>query len=277
MSVYTYKQILEKAKSIKKNVEKEYRLGEYTSWGYYIAKAVINPNINIKQISMKAASKPSGTSISNQIYKKDYLDVAKRIAAYVEKHNQLPNYATWGNYKIRVRDYVYMLARVLVYYDANKSYPKYAELNTKVWVKPTEYPNKVYGLWVKYIKTTPKMLDDVCDYILKHFNYQFYYDDYKSNEEVLKSKGGNCTDLLQVLCNMAQAMDYDFEVIHTKCNKSGVGHVYGRFKKKGTSNWFIRDIACIADESRYCIWCQVGNGGTQLARNPSWFMQNLNR
>jgi hypothetical protein len=72
-------------------------------------------------------------------------------------------------------------------------------------------------------------------------------------------------------------MDYDWEVYHVRCNVSGVGHVYGRFKKKGTSSWFTRDIACIVDESRYCVWCEAGNGGTLWAKNPSWFLANLNR
>lgn len=274
---YEYSTAVAQAKKIKTNVKNKYALGENTQWSYYIAKAIMTPKQKITKIKISKALKSQGDSLSRQIYKEDYLDMAKRLIRYVESKNRLPNNIKIGNKLMKVEDYTYMFARILAYYDEHKAYPNYAEVNSKAFTKPTEYPNKVYGLWVKYIKTKPKYLDDVCDYIKKHFTYQFYYDDQKSNEQVLKSKSGNCTDLLQMLSNMAEAMDYDFEIIHTKCNKSGVGHVYGRFKKKGTNNWFIRDIACIADESRYCIWCQVGNGGTQLAKNPSWFMQNRNR
>ena len=97
--------------------------------------------------------------------------------------------------------------------------------------------------------------------------------------EVIDSKSGNCTDLLQMLINMAEALGYEWKVYHVKCNQSGVGHVYGMFRKSNVNNgnWFIRDIACIADESRYCVWCEAGNGGSLLATNPNWFLDNLRR
>lgn len=275
---YTYSEIVQKANSIKKGVAKKYELVENPQWVYWICRAILTPKKNIPKFKVNNAPKQSGDNLSRQIIEKDYKDMASRLIKFVDTNKTLPNYIVINGKKMKMQDYVYMFSRILVYYfNNNNTYPKYAEVNSKAFTKPTEYPNKVYGLWVKYIGTKPKCLDDVCDYIKNHFNYQFYYDDQKSNEQVLKTKAGNCTDLLQMLTNMADAMDYDWEVIHTKCNKSGVGHVYGRFKKKGTSNWFIRDIACIADESRYCIWCQVGNGGTQLAKNPSWFLKNRQR
>jgi len=274
--VYTYQTIVGKAKEIKKSVEKEYKKPS-ANWSYYICKAILKPKTNVTKITVKAPSKSTGNDFGRQITKSQYLDMAKRLVKYVESHNQMPNNIKIGSKLMRGSDYTYMFSRILVYYNTHNQLPAYANVNSKAFTKPTEYPNKVYGLWVKYIKTKPKMLDDVCDYIKNHFTYQFYYDDKKSNEEVLKTKAGNCTDLLQLLTNMADAMDYDWEVIHTQCKQSKVGHVYGRFKKKGTSNWFTRDIACIADESRYCVWCEVPNGGNLLAKNPSWFLNNRHR
>lgn len=278
MSEVSYDTIVAKAKSIKENVEKNYKLGENAKWSYYIAQAILKPKKPVKKIAFNPAPKPTGDHISNQIYKEDYLKLAQRLIKVVNTEGRLANAMTWNNQHVRTRDYTYMFARILVYFEKNGRLPNYADINTKCWTKPTEYPNKVYGLWVKYIGTKPKMLDDVCDHILKHFTYQFYYDDKKSNEEVLKTKAGNCTDLLQMLSNMAEAMDYEYKIIHTQCKQSGTGHVYGKFRKKGTSNWFIRDIACIADESRYCVWCNIDTGaGYLLAVNPNWFMQNRNR
>ena len=275
---FTYKTILDKAKECKKSVETEYKLGINSKNAYYFCKLILNPKSRtVEHKPMDTAPKPSGTHISNQIYKKDYIAIAEYLVEFVEHRNRLPNFLRWGNYRIRVRDYVYLFARILIYIDKNGTYPKHADINTKCWTRPTEYPNKVYGLWVKHIKTKPKCLDDVCDHVKAHFKYLFYNDDVRSNEQVLKDKAGNCTDLLQMLTNMADAMDYDWEVYHVMYNVSGVGHVYGRFKKKGTNNWFTRDIACIADESRYCVWCEAGNGGTLRAKNPNWFLQNRNR
>jgi hypothetical protein len=143
-------------------------------------------------------------------------------------------------------------------------------------VKPTETGNAVFDYWVKKFGNTPKTIDDVCNYILKHFDYEYYFDDHKSNKQVIDSKAGNCTDLSQMLSNMAEALGYEWKCIHTQCRQSGTGHVYLKLRKGG--NWFTRDVACIADESRYCIWCDVDNGGGNLiATNPSWWISNRNR
>jgi len=165
--------------------------------------------------------------------------------------------------------YVYLFAKVLA-----DSFPQPVNISSKVFVKPTESKGEIYNYFVKKTGITPKQLDDVCNWVKNKVTYQFYYDDQKTNKQVIDSKAGNCTDLLQFLTVMADALNYEWKVIHTQCRQSGVGHVYGQFKKKGTSEWFTRDIACIADESRYCVWCEVPNGGNQLAINPAWFLAN---
>jgi hypothetical protein len=154
--------------------------------------------------------------------------------------------------------------------------PNYVSITSKAFTKPVETGNTVYDYWVKKTGTKPKYIDDVCDYILKHFNYEFYFDDHKSNKEVIDTKAGNCTDLSQMLSNMAEALGYEWKCIHTQCRQSGTGHVYLKLRKGG--NWFTRDVACIADESRYCVWCDIDNAkGYKLAENPSWWMANRNR
>ena len=279
MAAYTYKKILEKAKECTTNVKENYKLGINSKWSYYFAKAVITPKKDIKKIEVNDAPNPTGTKISRTASKADYMDIAKRYVKYVEndKKHRLPNYVTYGNHKIRPRLATLVFAKILVSYSKNDKYPDTVNINSKAFTKPVETGNKVYDHFVEKTGYKPKNLDDVCNWVLKYVKYLFYFDDVKSNFEVIDSKSGNCTDLLQFLINMAEALGYDWEVIHTKCKQSGTGHVYGRFKKKGTSNWFTRDIACIADESRYCIWCEVPNGGNLLAKNPNWFLANLRR
>ena len=279
MTAHSYKTIVTKAKYIKNNVEKDYKLGESALWSYYIAKAILTPKKEVTRVGFSNAPNPTGDHISNQIYKKDYLKVAKYLVDFVEKRNRLPNYIQWNNKKIRVRDYCYMFARILVYYDSKNAYPAYANINTKCWTKPDETGNVVFDYWVKKFGFKPKLIDDVCDYILKHFEYEYYYDDQKSNKQVIDSMAGNCTDLSQMLSNMADALGYDWKCIHTQCRQSGTGHVYLKLRKKGsTGNFFIRDVACIADESTYCVWCNTDTGaGYKLAENPSWWLANRQR
>ena len=276
--VYTYKTILSKAKTVKQKAEKEYtKNGAMES--YYFAKAVLTPKKDIKKISFKNAPGSTGDDFGRQIKQSEYKDMATRFVKYVESKEKLPNNIKIGNKLMRVSDYTLMFANILVSYDKNGKMPDKINVNSKVFIKPTENKNTVFKAWVKKFNFTPKYIDDVCDYILKHFDYQFYFDDQKSNAQVINTKSGNCTDLLQMLINMAEALGYEWEVIHTECKQSGTGHVYGRFRKKGINggNWFIRDIACIADESRYCVWCEVPSGGNLIATNPGWFLANLRR
>ena len=276
MTNYKYDTIVSNAKKCKTSVDKNYKLGVTSLWSYYFAKSILNPKKDIKKLSFKQASKPSGTIISRQISKSNYTDMAKRLVKYVEAHKQLPNYITYGQYRIRTRLYTYMFAKILVYYNTHKQLPNYVSITSKAFTKPTETGNTVYDYWVKKTGTKPKYIDDVCDYILKHFNYEFYFDDHKSNKQVIDTKAGNCTDLSQMLSNMAEALGYEWKCIHTQCRQSGTGHVYLKLRKGG--EWFIRDVACIADESRYCIWCNTDTGaGYKLAENPSWWMANRNR
>ena len=276
MTNYKWKDIIKQAQKCKKNVETEYRLGMNSRWAYYFSKAIMTVNTDVKKINFTETTNPIGNNISNQIYKKDYFDMCKRLIKYVETHKQMPNYITYKNYKVLPRLATYMFSRILVYYNKNGAFPKYANINSKCFTKPTETGNAVFDYWVKKFGFKPTCIDDVCDYIRDHFEYEFYFDDYKSNQQVIDSKAGNCVDLTQMAVNMAKALGYEWEVIHTECRQSGTGHVYPRFRKGG--EWFTRDVACIADESTYCVWCDVEDGrGYLLAKNPSWLLENLNR
>ena len=278
MTVHTYKEITSKAQTIKTNVEKTYVIGLTLKWGYYFAKAITTPNKDITILTIKDPSGPTGTSISQQIVKADYLDMAKRIVAYVEKNKQIPNYVTYKTYKISAPLYTYIFAKIIVWMNNNKNtYPNYVETNSKVFTKPTETGNTVYDYFVQKTGKKYTTIDDLLEYVRKNFKYEFYYDDHKSNKQVTDSKAGNCTDLLQWLWNMAKAMGYDCKCIHVQCRVSGVGHVRGQFKHSKNTNgkWINRDIAAVADGgSVTSLWCA---DGYKLAENPSWFMQNLNR
>lgn len=273
---YTYNEIVKKANCIKQNVKQKYKIGEPTPWSYYIAKEVLQRSKKVTKIGINGAENSIGNDFGRQLSKAQYLDMAERFTKFVEKNEKLPNNISIVNKKMRVSDYTYMFARILAYYDDHKKMPAHVNVNSKAFTKPTESSNEVFNYWVKKFGFTPKCIDDVCDYILKHFNYEFYFDDHKSNKQVIDSKAGNCVDLSQMLSNMAEALGYEWRCIHTKCRQSGTGHVYLKLRKGG--EWFTRDVACIADESRYCVWCDVDiGGGTLLSVNPDWWKQNRNR
>ena len=276
-----YNEIVKKANTIKNGVETEYKLKASTP-AYYIAKTILNQSkTDVENIKIAMASNSNGDYISNQAYKTTYLDMAKRLTKYVEANGQLPNNikAKLDNktYYVKVGDYVYMFSRILVYFDEKGELPKYANINSKAFIKPTETGNVVYDYWVKKFGFKPTSLDEILEYVAKHFNYEYYYDDIKSNAQVIQTKAGNCTDLLQMLYNLAKKLGYTIEVLHVHCS-GGDGHVRARFKhpKHTNGEWIYRDIACVASTGNiYCNWCT--SGYTLLAVNPSWFMQNVNR
>ena len=278
MATYKYAKIQTKAQECYTNVKKEYKLGINKKWSYYFAKAIIKPKTDIKKIDFEKEANHQQDKISRQISKADYTDCAKRLIAYVEKHKKLPNYVTYKTFKIKPSILCYVFAKVLIYYKKDGKLPKEVNINSKIFTKPVETGNVVYDEFVKVTGYKPKKIDDFFDYVAKHWHYEFYFDDHKSNKQVIHDKGGNCTDLTQVAVNIGEALGYEWKTIHTQCRQSGTGHVYNKFKKKETSNWFTRDIACIVDEKDYCVWCDVDAGrGYKLAENPSWWLANKNR
>ena len=272
-----YKTTLTKAKQIKKGVETEYKLVASTPV-YYICKQILKPKTNVGEIEISLAKQSQGDYYSRQIYHSTYIMMAEKLVDYVEKNHQLPNYITDNhNKKMKVRDYVYMFSRILVYYDTNGKLPKYAIVNSKAYNKPTETGNEVYDYACKKFGKKFTSLDDILEYVANHFTYEFYYDDHKSNKQVTDTQAGNCTDLLQWLCNMVEALGYEWKCVHVSCRQSGTGHVWGKFKHPTNTSgeWVNRDIACCADNgSVRCIWCEDGYVN---AYNPSWWLSNLQR
>lgn len=281
MTIISYKTILAKAKSIKTSVEKEYKLGEPSTWCYYIAKCILNHRKDTTKITLTPAEKSTGDTWSRQVYYSTYIDMAERLCKYVEQHHKLPNYITVNNMKMKVSDYTYMFSRILVYYDLNEKYPKYAEVNSKAFVKPDETTNEVYDYFVKVFGTFDNTIDDALAKIAGK-KYGYYYDDVYSNKQSIdrmkNGQGVNCTDSCHVFYNIVLALIKKgkyrkVECLHIKC-RGGDGHVRLRITKND-GNYIYRDPAAVLDSGSLTYnWCM---NGTLIAINPSWFMANLNR
>ena len=278
---YTYDTILGKAKTCQSNVKKEYKLGITSRWSYYFAKAILTPKKDISKIDIKDANDPTGTHISQQISKNDYLDMCKRLVKFVEKHHQLPNYVGYKDYKIKPRLLTEMLSRILIYYDTHGAYASKAHINSKVFTKPVETKNEVYNYFVDVFGSFGNTIDGALKKIAGK-GYGYYYDDVYSNKESINrmknGKGVNCTDSCQVFFNiMLQLIELKkykkVECLHVKC-QGGDGHVRLRITlNDGTQ--IYRDPAAVLDSGNITHnWCM---NGTIIAINPTWFMQNLNR
>ena len=274
--VYTYKTIVAKAESIKKNVETEYKLGESTGWSYYIAKAILTKK-DVVKITVKGADKSTGNDFGRQILKDEYKDMANRLVKFVENNSKLPNYITIKDKKMRVSDYCYMFARILAYLDKNGKYPHQANVNSKAITKPTETKDEIYNYFVKtFGKVT--CIDDALEYIAGR-GYGYYYDDVYSNKQsidrIKNRQGVNCTDATQMIKHVADGTGKykSVDCVHVLC-RGGDGHVYLKITQKDNSVFYRDPAACLDSGSVTNIWC---SNGTVLAINPSWWLSNLNR
>ena len=277
MSVYSYSEIVNAANIIKSNVEKKYSLGANTRWAYFFAKAIITPKKDVTRFNFVEAPNPTGTSISRQIVKNDYIDICKRLITFVEKNKAMPNYVTYGDYKIKPDLLAEILSRVLVYYESHKALPNYVNANSKVLTKPSETTNTVYDYFVQIFgKIT--CIDDALQKIAGK-GYGYYYDDVYSNKQsidrIKNRQGVNCTDATQMMKHVADGTGKYKKVdcVHVKC-QGGDGHVYLKITPKSGSV-FYRDPAAVLDSGVITkVWC---TNGTVLAINPSWWLANLNR
>lgn len=277
-----YNEIVKVAKSIKKNVSNNYKLGENEKWGYYIAKAILKPKTKIKRISFDKAPKPRGTHISRQLSKSEVKGLAKDLIEFVEgPKKRMPNYLTYKSYKIRTRLYIHVLAKALVFYDENGRLPNEVNINSKAFYKPSETKNDVYNYFVKTFGSFGNTIDGALSKVQGR-GYSYYYDDVYSNKQSIdrlkKGQGINCTDSCHVFYNiMLQLIKLGkykkVECLHVQCQSGG--HVKLRITLNDGSK-IIRDPACVISDNGLginCVWCT----NTPIAVNPGWFMENLNR
>ena len=280
MSSYTYKEIIQQAKTCYNNVKNNHSLGMSKKWGYYFSKTLLNPKKDITKITIADSSKQEGDYISRQIPKKDYLDCSKRLVAYVEKNHKYPNYINWNGKKISPELWCYVSAKALIYLHKEKTYHPSVNVNSKIFKKPVETTNEVYNYFAKVFGKISS-IDEALGKIAGH-KYGYYYDDKYSNHEAINRmknrQGVNCTDSCQVFYNiMLQLIELDkykkVECLHVKC-KGGDGHVRLRITLNDGTRIY-RDPAAVLDSGNITHnWCL---NGTLIAINPSWFMNNLNR
>lgn len=277
-----YKKIVSKAKEIKNNVETKHTIGIAAQWSYLFAKSILNPGKDVAgKKDMKKAPKPNGTYISRQIPKTDYIRLAKNVVNFVNHKGRLPNHIIWNGYKIRTRLYVYMFAKIVVYYNAKKKLPAYVNVNSKIFVKPSEPADEVFNYFVKKFGNIGTIDEGLSK--IQGNGYGYYYDDMYSNKTAIDRmanyQGVNCTDSCHVFYNIVKHLiskgKYKkVECIHVLCS-GGDGHVRLRITLNDGTNIY-RDPAAVLNGGDISYnWCS--SGSTLLDVNPSWFLENLNR
>ena len=253
-----------------------YNYGTFTE---IIVNTIVNVDSKHTGKTYSNAPAPSGDNINITLSKTDYIRLAREIIQFYNTNKRCPNYVTFKKIKPQLFSYAY--AKAIVFYIQNKRLPNTLLFQSSVFKskknQPTIKPNDAYNYFVKKTGFKGSTIDEVLAYVKKHGKYQYYFDGHKTNKQVTDCKCGNCTDWLQWLINIAEALGYEWKCIHVKCRKSGTGHVRGQFKhsKHTAGNWINRDPAAVADGGSIThIWC---SDGTLQATNPKWFLETLRK
>lgn len=146
MTKLSTKEVYAIAKVIKEYVEKNKKFPatitannkEYTygQCAYILSYAINHLTGDLTLVTAKNATKSSGNNINEKIYPSDFKDQAKRIAEYIKKNGQCPNYVTTvkSKTKVRPRDFIYAFARIIVWFNThNKVLPNYCTYNSGVY------------------------------------------------------------------------------------------------------------------------------------------------
>ena len=252
----------------------------YGTFNAILADGIVNSKPTLKNKTYNNAPSPTGDKINKTLTKNEYIKLAKDIVSFYKK-GRCPNYALYQKYKISPQVFGYDFAKIARFYGINARLPNTCEFNSNVFKSknnaPTITPNEAYTYFVKKTGFKGSTIDEVLAYVKKHGKYEFYFNGHKTNKQVTDAMAGNCTDWLQWLINIAEALGYEWKCLHVYCTKSKCGHVRGQFKhsKHTGGKWINRDPAAVADSgSLTSIWC---SNGKLLATNPSWFMETLRK
>jgi hypothetical protein len=79
--------------------------------------------------TVNTPAKPSESIKSGSITKANYLDLAKRVNAFIDANGVLPNYATSTLGKLRYESMIYMFSKVLDFQNTNSRLPGYVTVN----------------------------------------------------------------------------------------------------------------------------------------------------
>lgn len=281
-----FNEIVKLATTIKTYVEKENKLPNkangYTKaeYSYILTKSILNLGKEVNKLTFKEAPNPNGDTINKSVTKKEYTDMANDVNKFISKNKRLPNFVSYQGKKININLTIYCFSKIIIFYHQNNRHPATCKYDSSIFqtkkTSPTIKPNETYTYFVKKTGFKGNTIDEVLTYVQKHGKYEYYYNGHKTNKTVTDKMAGNCTDWLQWLINIAEALGYEWKCLHVKC-QSGTGHVRGKFrhKKHTEGTWIYRDPAAVANGNGVrSNWCM---NGTLLATNPSWFMETLRK
>ena len=207
---------------------------------------------------------PFGDTLNEELYKADYLVVAKNLANYIIKNNQAPNYSSSSLGDIIYYEVVDTFSRILTFYGNNNQLPNYSmvvygttstststgtstvsitgsglnEKNTlsdvSAYLKATTncpitnsaIKSTVNSL-ISGLTTTKDKAVAIFNYVRDKISYSFYSDTRYGAVNTLSYKTGNCVDQSHLLVAMYRTAGIAARYVHGTCYFTSSGSTYG--------------------------------------------------
>lgn len=217
---------------------------------------------------------------TKQITKAQFEDMIKRFNAFVVKNKREPltiKILAGGSDYISLLRYRDMLLRYTNFYKANKRYPNYIVVNPAA-AAPSYGSDKTAYL-KKFADAVGAKFNtfSVAYDLIKNRGYSYYYNDvYDQNQALarLKAKQGlNCSDICQLMYQVAKDLGYSVRYVHIKC-ASGGGHIQIDVKgKEFGDSWKRVDPAAALNSGRELgyLWCADGK---LLSYDDTWLLSD---
>ena len=229
-----------------------YQLGNSNNNDITIIRGVANPE------------SPFGDTLNEELYKEDYLVVAKNLANYIVKNNQAPNYSSSAVGDIIYYEVVDTFSRILAFYGNYGQLPNYSmvvygttssdtssgtstvsiagsglnEKNTlsdvSAYLKATTNcptTNSAIKSTVSKVisgaTTTKEKAVAIFNYVRDEISYSFYSDTRYGAASTLSYGSGNCVDQSHLLVSMYRTAGIAARYVHGTCYFTSSGSTHG--------------------------------------------------
>ncbi len=277
-TTFSLDQIKKAAASVKSYIETNRELPNYVTVGSTQVKmtdflrllliGTIEINDGSKSfISLKTVNSPAtpSESIKNgTIDEAGYIDLAKRVKAFIDANGAIPNHATTPLGEMKFESMVYTFSKILSFYSTNNRLPGYVSVDP--WSTVSTSSMQVPDNLLKYLQSTAncqvsnsqiKALATkitsgktsayskaaaIFNWVRDNIGYSFYYNTKYGAVGTLNAKTGNCVDTAHLVIALSRAAGLPAMYTHGKCRfTSGnwYGHVWARIWVDG--KWYAAD------------------------------------
>jgi transglutaminase-like putative cysteine protease len=283
---FTVSQITDAASRVKAYIETNHKLPSYVTIGStqvdmsdflkLLTAGLLQINngttTSITLEYIDSAAKHDENVTSGNITKASYLDLAKRVNAFISANGYLPNYGTTSLGNLNCQNLIYTFSKVLAFYKTNDRLPSYVTVNPWSTVgtsnsnSTTTNSSAVPASLQQYIKATTNCQVNnaqiqalaksitsgktstydkaaaIFNWVRDKIGYSFYYNTKYGAVGTLNAKTGNCVDTAHLLIALERAAGIPARYEHVKAKfTSGTwyGHVIAQVYVNG--KWYNAD------------------------------------